>query len=335
MLEARYYKKTSHLKTKCFLCPHECIIREDARGICGVRKNKGGTLYSEIYGHPVAIHTDPVEKKPLYHFHPGKQILSVGTVGCNLKCFYCQNCDISQVTMDGYGKVREVSPSEIARAAEIKTNTIGVAYTYNEPTIYFEYLYDIAREVRNRGMKNVVVTNGFISEAPLRDLLEYVDAFNVDLKAFTDEFYRVHTKSSLQPVLNSIEMIAEAGIHLEITNLIIPDLNEDAEDFQSMIDWIVTTCGKDCPLHLSRYFPRYKADEDVTPLALLKQFRDIATEQLNYVYIGNVQDSDASNTFCKNCHELVIQRQGYFTSTLGLGNDGRCVHCGTVILKDL
>ena len=292
MHEATYYTKLSDRKTECFLCPHNCIIAEGSRGICGVRKNIDGMLVSEVYGFPVAVHEDPIEKKPLYHFYPGSEILSIGTVGCNMKCFFCQNCDISQATNDSYGKIREVPVSEIVGMAEINERNIGVAYTYNEPGIYYEYMFDIAVEIRRRGMKNVVVTNGFINPEPLSDLLLYADAFNVDLKAFNEHFYRTHTKSRLQPVLDAIRIISEAGVHLEITNLLIPNLNDDAGEFSKMVEWIAGNTGPDTPLHLSRYFPRYKANEPVTPLNTLKELRNIAMEKLNYVYIGNVQDAD-------------------------------------------
>ncbi len=335
MHEALYYIKKGEQKIRCYLCPHECLIVKDRRGICGVRKNIGGTLVSEVYGYPVAIHYDPVEKKPLYHFHPGKQVLSIGTVGCNMKCFFCQNCDISQETMDSYGKLREIPVSEIISMAEIKSKNIGVAYTYNEPTIYYEYMKDIAIEIRCRKMKNLIVTNGYISEKPLRDLLRYADAFNVDLKSFNDEFYRSYTKSRLDPVLNTIRIIAEAGIHLEITHLLIPGLNDDVGEFDRMVNWIADIAGPDTPFHLSRYFPRYKATEPVTPLPVMKKFRKIAGERLNYVYLGNIDDSESSTTYCKNCQEPVIERHGYHTSTEGLGDDGKCVYCGTEIIRHM
>ncbi len=335
MQEASYYLKLKETRTECYLCPHRCIIAEGRRGICGVRKNVNGVLFSEVYGFPVAVNTDPVEKKPLYHFYPGSQVLSFGTVGCNMNCFYCQNCDISQETLDSYGKVRKVSVEEMVSLAGINDDNLGVAFTYNEPTIYFEYMYDIAGEIHERGLKNVVVTNGYISDEPLKDLLRYADAFNVDLKAFDDQFYRIHTKSRLQPVLNAIETIAGSGVHLEITNLIIPNLNDSPEDFRKMVQWIADITGSDTPLHLSRYFPRYKANEPVTPLTVLKDFRNIARERLNYVYLGNVQDPLSANTYCKNCHELVIERLGYHTSTQGLEKDGRCTHCGTQIIRHM
>jgi len=292
-------------------------------------------LISEVYGFPIAVHTDPVEKKPLYHFHPGKQVLSIGTVGCNMKCFYCQNCDISQATINSYGKVRQVSVSELALLAEMKQKNVGVAYTYNEPTVYYEYMTDLARDVHHKSLKNVVITNGFINQKPLRDLLPLADAFNVDLKAFNNEFYRVHTKSRLQPVLDAIKTIANNGNHLEITNLIIPNLNEDADEFRKMTEWIAEVAGPDTPLHLSRYFPRYRAEEPVTPLSVLKEFRHIALESLHYVYLGNVQDENSTNTYCKTCHKLVIERMGYYTSTEGLDNSGHCIYCGTEIITHL
>ncbi len=335
MREASYYNKLNDRNIECYLCPHNCKISEGRRGICGVRKNFNGTLISEVYGLPVAIHTDPIEKKPLYHFYPGRQILSIGTVGCNMSCFYCQNCNISQATVDNFGKVREVGVSELVHLADATTTNIGVAFTYNEPTIFFEYMFDIAKETKRLKMKNIVVTNGFISESPLKDLMPYIDAFNVDLKAFSDEFYKVYTRSRLNPVLDSIKMIADAGVHLEITNLVIPNLNDDPDDFEKLTEWIASNTGQDTPLHLSRYYPRYKAKEPETSVSILKAFKEIAGKHLNYVYLGNVQDPYAANTYCKNCHETVIERLGYYTSTGGLTSEGNCIHCGTRLINHI
>ncbi|MGC9345101.1 MAG: AmmeMemoRadiSam system radical SAM enzyme, partial [Bacteroidales bacterium] len=258
MKEAKYYRQLNG-KVECRLCPHYCVINKGKYGICRVRRNEDGKLLTDSYGHIVARHMDPIEKKPLYHFYPGKRILSIGTPGCNLRCFFCQNCGISQTGSDSFSHLNMVYPDELVKTAKKEKNNIGIAYTYNEPTVYFEYMLDTARLAKKEGLQNVMVSNGFIAEEPLQELLSVIDAFNIDLKAFNDSFYKKFTKSSIYPVMDSLEKIHEGSKHLEITYLVIPGLNDDEREFENRIDWIYDNFGKTQVLHISRYFPNYQS----------------------------------------------------------------------------
>jgi pyruvate formate lyase activating enzyme len=261
--------------------------------------------------------------------------MSIGTPGCNLKCFYCQNCDISQYGIDALDDFKPISTSKIIEFATDIPDNLGLAYTYNEPTVYYEYMFDLALEIRKRGMKNVVVTNGFINPEPLTSLIEVIDAFNIDLKAFTDKFYRHHTSASLAPVLESIKRVAASGKHIELTNLIIPGLNDNEDDFREMLKWIKNETSEFTVLHLSRYFPRYKAQIQPTPASSLKRFYEIAADYLKYVYIGNIENEFAKDTHCYSCGELAISRAGYSTRITGLIADGRCSYCGAQIIRNM
>jgi pyruvate formate lyase activating enzyme len=332
MIEAKYYNRLDNNDLQCNLCPHECIIAEGKYGICNVRKNISGRLFSLVYGNPVTLHFDPIEKKPLYHFYPATNILSIGTVGCNLKCFYCQNSEISQAKPDEQDKIR-YSPEEIIHLAGSKSDNTGIAYTYNESVIFFEYMIDIAVMAKRTGLKNVMVTNGFINEKPRQVLLEYIDAFNVDLKSFSDQFYRKHTHSRLEPVLETIKSIHTSGKHLEITNLIIPGLNDQEESFKEMVKWIYNECGDKTVFHISRYFPRYKCSLPPTSVNTLNNLFDIAKEYLPFVYTGNFENEKGQNTVCPCCNAVVIERKGYHTGLKGLDNKGFCEFCGTQIIQ--
>jgi pyruvate formate lyase activating enzyme len=331
MKTALFYNKLDNGKVQCHLCPHNCILTDGKLGICGVRRNTGGNLYSETYEKVSAIHFDPIEKKPLYHFLPGKIILSIGSVGCNLSCSFCQNCDISQVTVDDFTWFKHYSVEEIIDIALDKKDNAGISYTYNEPTIHYEYMLEIATEIKMKKMFNVMVSNGFINPEPLKKLIPVMDAFNIDLKAFTDEFYKKHTKSDLKPVLDTLKLINESGKHLEITNLVIPTLNDDPLTFGEMIEWIHKELGEYSVFHLSRYFPHYKMTIAGTPLSTLERLYNIAKENLHYVYIGNVVGSEGQNTYCPFCHNQLISRSGYFTSIKGIIDDGKCQKCGRKI----
>jgi len=327
MKPALFYEELDDQKVQCHLCPHECILAEGKLGTCGVRRNRDGILYSEVYERPAAIHYDPIEKKPLYHFKPGSIILSIGTIGCNLKCSFCQNCDISQANVDTYRWSKNYSVSNIVEMASTQRENIGVSYTYNEPTIYYEYMFDIATRIKEKGLYNTMVSNGYINPDPLKKLLSVMDACNIDLKAFTNDFYKKHTKSSLQPVLESLKLIRKSQKHLEITNLVIPGLNDDRETFRKMINWITTELGENTVLHLSRYFPHHKLHVHSTPVSTLKEFYNTAREKLNFVYLGNVIASDGQNTYCPGCNNLLINRAGYHTSVTGLTREGKCNKC--------
>ncbi len=325
MHEAQFYSKSEGW-VQCYLCPHRCIIQDRQFGICKVRTNKNGILYSSVYGKLIAKHLDPIEKKPLYHFHPGTQILSIGTIGCNFNCCFCQNHTISQCHPDKIRGTESFSNTEIATYAKNIDGNIGIAYTYNEPTVFYEFLVDTAREIYANGLKNVMVSNGYILSDPLKKLLPFIDAFNIDLKAFSNDFYKKYTKGKLNQVLQTLETIVKSGKHLEITNLVITDLNTDEREFEKMVKWIASNLGKNIPLHISRYFPTYKLTNPPTPLEIMDQFYEIAKSNLNYVYLGNVNDTYKSSTYCPNCGKLVIHRTTYNTEIIGV-EQNKCLYC--------
>ncbi|MCD6597288.1 MAG: AmmeMemoRadiSam system radical SAM enzyme [Bacteroidales bacterium] len=336
LFEATYYEKKANGKVRCQLCPHNCLISPGDIGICLVRKNIDGTLYTENYGVVSAIHFDPIEKKPLYHFYPGKGILSIGTYGCNLKCSYCQNSGISQTGILHPDLVKHTKPRKIVNEALEMTGNIGIAYTYNEPIIWFEYVKDVSKLAREAGLKNVLVSNGYINANPRKEIIELTDAFNIDLKGFTNDFYKNHTSSFLEPVKATITDINKAGKHLEITNLIIPSLNDDPLIFEEMVKWISGETGEETVLHLSRYFPHFKVSLPPTEIEKLDEFYQIATKYLKYVYLGNVANpSKGNNTFCPECNSEVIIRSGYRTWTSGLDDQGQCKNCGHKIIEQI
>jgi pyruvate formate lyase activating enzyme len=301
-------------------------------GICKVRQNINNKLYTWNYNKVSALNFDPIEKKPLYHFFPGKQVLSIGGVGCNLKCSFCQNCDISQVDPTKFKFYKEISSEKIIEMMDVHSDNIGVAYTYNEPTIWAEFLIEIAEKVKARGKQNVMVTNGFIDPTPLKDLLGLIDGFNVDLKAFSEGFYKKQTSSSLTPVKESLKTISKSNAHLEITHLVIPNLNDDLEEFKTMVNWISGELGSDSVLHLSRYFPMYKLHENKTPLETLTRFYEIAKEKIDHVYLGNTGSlMEGKDTLCPACNSLNISRKGYITETIRLDQNGNCSNCGEKI----
>jgi pyruvate formate lyase activating enzyme len=330
MRKALFWSAEQDQKVKCLLCPHECLIAQEQAGICRVRKNLNGTLFSMVFGEPVAIHTDPIEKKPLYHFHPGKHILSIGTFGCNYHCTFCQNYHLSQKGHESGSTIRKNTEELVRDAAEIPGN-IGLAYTYTEPTVFYEYMLETAEAVHSAGMKNVMVSNGFINSEPLERLMPLMDAFNIDLKSFNDDFYRKLTGGRLEPVLETMKSIVKAGKHLEITHLIIPGLNDSESEFLCLTDWIIEELGADVPLHLSRYFPAFKLSLPPTPLGTLKHFASLAAEKLHFVYTGNVSTKDFSSTYCPHCHSLLIERHVYKVLVTGLTSEGRCGSCSNLM----
>jgi len=335
MKEASFYKTTDD-KINCTLCPHNCLIADGKRGICRVRKNEGGKLITESYGQICSMNFDPIEKKPLYHFFPGSIIFSAGGLGCNLHCRFCQNWEISQTGIGEFGSLRTSSPQELISKAISREGNIGIAYTYNEPTVWYEFMIETAKLAKIEGLKNVMVTNGFISPAPLEVLFPVMDAFSVDLKAFSDEFYKTITASRLAPVLNALKMIRKSGRHLEITNLVITDTNDDEMEFTEMINWIAGELGKETVLHISKYFPMFKMNKEPTSHEKLQALYEIACEKLDYVYLGNMRSGLGQNTFCPNCKAEVIARIGYDTRIIGLNEEGRCRNCRKeVIAKEL
>ena len=320
--EALYYEKLDGGRVRCKLCPHSCTIADGKTGLCRVRRNEGGTLYSLMYGQVTSVAMDPVEKKPLYHFYPGRAILSVGTVGCNLGCLFCQNYTISQME----AATRALTSEEVVQAA-VAQDSIGIAYTYNEPFIWFEYVLETAKLAREKGLKNVLVTNGFVQQEPLKELLPYVDALNVDIKSIRPEFYKKICRGQLEPVLETCKT-AVKSVHVEVTNLIIPGHNDSDEDFEKLAGWIAENLGRQTPTHLSAYFPCYKMTAPPTPLSTLEHAYDIFATHLDYVYLGNVRSSKGSNTMCRSCKATLIERVGYNTRIVGMRDDGTCAKCG-------
>lgn len=331
MRDALYFQEVGDGKVQCLLCPQLCTLTEGKVGKCGVRRNVNGSLVSEIYGKLSAIHYDPIEKKPLYHFHPGNTILSIGSIGCNLSCSFCQNCDISQADVSRFPWLKDHTPEDIVRTAAEHKSNMGIAFTYNEPTISFEYMLEVARLAKDMGLKTAMISNGFINADPLLELIPVLDAFNIDLKAFREEFYEIHTGAKLTPVLETLKILSEAGKHIEITNLVIPGLNDDPGVFSEMIDWIASSLGAFTVLHLSRYFPHHELTADPTPLETLKDFHAIAKRQLHYVYLGNVASYKGQQTRCPACGALLIDRTGYHTELKSITPDAKCRKCGSYI----
>lgn len=327
--EAYYYKETEK-GVQCLICPHLCNLREGQRGICNTRINIGNKLYTEVYGRACALHIDPIEKKPLYHFLPGSTCLSVATVGCNLSCKNCQNSNISQA-LPSTVKAVYLPPEDLTEACT-KNKCKSIAYTYTEPFTYYEYTLDSARLARKKKIKNIVVSAGYINQEPLKELCQYIDAANIDLKSFDNDIYRKISNAKLQPVLETLLTIKEAGVWLEITNLLIPTLNDNPDKFKDMCKWLVDNGFSDNPLHISRFFPTYKlTDLPPTPIESLIKARGIALDLgLKYVYLGNVPEVNGENTHCPSCHKLLINRQGYDVMDIHIIN-GKCEYCGYVI----
>lgn len=320
MKEASYWTKFQDNKINCHLCPKECIIAENKFGFCRVRQNMKGVLYSTIYEEITSMAMDPVEKKPLYHFYPGSYILSVGTNGCNLHCGFCQNWGISQTSDSGRQKITSDKIIQVAKSE----NSIGIAYTYNEPFIWFEFVLETAKKAKENNLKNVLVTNGFVNEIPLLEILPFIDAMNIDIKSFNPDFYRKICAGALNPVKKTIEMSAKK-CHIEITNLIIPALNDSREEISSLIDW-VASIDHEIPYHISRYFPQYRMDINETPIPTLKMVKEIAEKKLSYVYVGNISLSEDNATVCPNCKSKLIIREGYNLTKYEIKDD-MCPQC--------
>jgi pyruvate formate lyase activating enzyme len=319
--EALFWEKREDGKIHCLLCPVSCIIAEGKIGVCMGRKNQNGILYATNYGRVVSIAIDPIEKKPLYHFYPGTEILSTSPNGCNLRCGYCQNWSISQVE----SPTEYVPPEKLIELA-LKYNSIGIAYTYTEPLIWYEYIKDTGRLAKQKHLKNVLVTNGYINEPPLLEILPLIDAMNIDVKSMENDFYRDICKGKVEPVLKATELSVRKGVHVEITNLVMPTLNDSDEQIRKLVDWLAGIDDR-IPLHFSRYFPCYKIDLPSTPVATLKRAFKIAKEKLEYVYVGNVYMENTSDTLCPQCLKVLVKRDGYFTRIVGI-KDKKCSSCG-------
>lgn len=328
MKQAMFQEPKEGMKVLCGLCSHRCLIAPGHRGICAVRENRDGTLVSLVYDRIIARNTDPIEKKPLFHFLPGSLSFSLATPGCNFRCKHCQNADISQLPRDRGGMVpgERVSPAEIVEAALLH-HCASISYTYTEPTVFFELAYDTAKLARKAGLKNVFVTNGYITPEALREICPFLDAANIDLKGFTDDFYKKVCGARLQPVLDSIRLYKELGIWIEITTLVIPGHN-DSENELRQIAQFVRSVGVDVPWHVSRFHPTYQLmDQPVTPVKTLERARQIGLDAgLRYVYEGNIP-GEGEETLCWSCGKTLMKRYGFSVEENHV-KDGKCGFCG-------
>jgi pyruvate formate lyase activating enzyme len=327
-VEARYYKKLPDREVECLLCPRRCRLGDRERGYCGVRENREGTYLTLVYGKSCSRNIDPVEKKPFFHFLPGASTLSVASAGCNVNCKFCQNWEISQVRPE---QIRHVDfpPAEIVSTATANTCPI-IAYTYSEPVVFFEYMYDTAVLAAKKGLRNAVVTGGHINQDPLADLCQVVDAIKIDLKSFRQSFYTQYVRGELKPVLEAIQRIQREGIWLELVYLVIPSLNDSVEEITDLSNWIANTIGPEVPLHFSRFHPMYMLKNlPPTPVSTLERCRNIALKMgLHYSYIGNVPGHEGENTICPNCSRILIERYAYAIRSMNIIEGGKCRFCG-------
>ncbi|HRR32225.1 MAG TPA: AmmeMemoRadiSam system radical SAM enzyme [Candidatus Sumerlaeia bacterium] len=329
MKEAMLYEKLENLQVRCHLCQHRCTISEGHYGICAVRQNRGGVLYSLVYAKAIASHIDPIEKKPLFHFQPGSTSFSIATVGCNFHCPFCQNSDISQMPRDMKEIAGQDFPPESVVRAALRRDCQSISYTYTEPTVYFEYAYDTARQAHAAGLKNVFVSNGYMTPETVKTVAPYLDAINVDLKAFDDDVYRKYIGAELPKILQSIEAIYEAGIWLEITTLIVPSVTDTEAQIQGAAEFIASL-NPNIPWHVSRYHPSYKFNAPPTPTNILKKAYEIGKAAgLRYIYLGNVW-GEGENTYCWKCGALLIARLGFSVSQNRIFNNC-CPECGEQI----
>jgi pyruvate formate lyase activating enzyme len=331
-VEAQYYHLENERLT-CSLCPRKCAIKDGSVGWCGVRKREGNLLIALTYGRISSIHPDPVEKKPLYHFMPGSATFSLGSIGCNLGCQHCQNWTISQTKGEDESlRLRGITPEEVIKDAQ-KAHCPSIALTYNEPSIWFEFAKDIAQEAHKNGLKVIFVTNGYVSQDPAMEIGSFIDAANVDVKAFTDRFYREICHGKIDPILRSVKMWIESDVHLELTYLVIPTHNDSEEEIREFSRWAIDVGGENLPVHFSRFFPHFKMNHlGPTPVATVHRAREIAMEEgLRYVYVGNIADG-GNNTRCPNCNSLLIERTGFSIEIKGFDIENlACMKCGTSI----
>ncbi len=331
MTEARLYTKEQDRKVTCNLCSFRCRIANGKKGICGVRENRDGTLYSLVYGRLIARHIDPIEKKPLFHFQPGSRSYSIATVGCNFRCLHCQNYDISQMPKDEKRIIGDVVSAHDVVDEAYRTGCASISYTYTEPTIFFEYAQDCGRLAKDRGIKNVFVTNGYMTKECLDELKGILDGANVDLKSFKEDFYKKICGARLSPVLDSIEYMREMGIWVEVTTLVIPTLNDSEEELRDIARWIYRI-DRNMPWHISAFYPAYKMTHiKRTPREIIDRAREIGLEEgLRYVYTGNIPGDPGESTYCYRCGKVVIERYG-FAVTKNLVKDSLCPYCDTEI----
>jgi pyruvate formate lyase activating enzyme len=332
MKEALLFEILENNCVRCNLCAHHCVIADGKKGVCRVRENQGGVLYTLVYGRTISQGVDPVEKKPLYHFYPGSSAYSIATPGCNFHCKWCHNWQISQMPRErDLIAGREATPQQIVTNA-LETNSCSVAYTYTEPTIFFEYAYDTAQLAHRTGLANIYVTNGYMTQEMLKMFHPYLDAANVDLKAFRKKTYHKYVGAGLQPILDNLKLMKKLGIWLEVTTLVIPKLNDDPAELRNAARFIAQELGEDTPWHISRFYPAYKMTGlQPTPLATLQRAREIGLQEgLHYVYVGNITADESQDTYCPKCGRVLIRRRGYWSIESKI-REGRCPSCGTSI----
>jgi pyruvate formate lyase activating enzyme len=332
-MEAYLYERLEENKVRCNLCSHRCAIKDGRRGICNVRLNEAGVLKTLVYGKLIARHIDPIEKKPLFHFLPGTLSYSIATVGCNFRCRFCQNADIAQMPSDRKGTVlgTRCTPRDVVDAAQ-RSGCRSIAYTYTEPTVFFEFAYETAKLAHEKKIRNVFVTNGYMTAEALEMIAPYLDAANVDLKAFSDTYYKELCGAGLNHVQATLKLMKSLAIFVEVTTLVVPGLNDDPSELNDLAEFIVQNLGPETPWHISRFHPTYKlTDRPATPVQTLTMAREIGLKAgLKYAYTGNVPGNAAENTFCYRCGETVIERWGFQVGNLQLKN-GRCTKCGAEI----
>jgi len=329
-VEARYYKKLEKGGIECELCPRHCLVTNLERGYCGVRENREDTYHTLVYGLPCALNVDPIEKKPLFHFYPGTTAFSLATAGCNCNCKFCQNWDISQSRPEQTDNI-SLPPEAVVEQCRIR-KIPTIAYTYSEPVIFYEYMYDTAQKGQEKGIKSVMITGGYIEKDPLADLLKHLDAVKVDLKAIRNKYYKDIVDSELKPVLNTLLKIKKAGVWLEIVYLVVPTLNDTEAEFRELANWIKTNLGIDTPLHFSRFYPQYLLKNlPPTPQETLEKALQICqSEGLQYVYLGNLPNHPAESTYCPKCGKILIERSGFRIIQYNLKGN-LCPACGAVI----
>ncbi len=328
--EAKYYSKLEQKKIKCTLCPHECILNIGQTGICRTRKNIDGKLYTLAFSNPVAINIDPIEKKPLYHFLPTSRTFSIATAGCNLRCKNCQNATISQVSPEQTNNYN-LEPKQIIDSA-LKNNCKSIAYTYTDPVVFYEYALETAKLAKKNGLKNIIVSAGYINQKPLEELCQFIDAANIDLKSFDDNLYKKLNSARLQPVLETLKTLRKKNIWLEITNLLIPGFNDNEQMIDKMTKWLAKNGFDETPLHFSKFYPTYKLSNIApTPLETIEKAIQIARQNgLKYIYGGNIWGHNSENTYCPNCNNIIISRNSYNTKIKAIEN-GKCTFCGKKI----
>ncbi|MFH1621872.1 MAG: AmmeMemoRadiSam system radical SAM enzyme [Candidatus Omnitrophota bacterium] len=329
--EAMFYEKIDDKTIKCVLCPRRCVLTDGMWGFCRARKPKNGKHYTLVYANPTSINIDPIEKKPLFHFLPATYAFSIATAGCNFRCKYCQNWQISQFSPNETTNYYLPPQDVVKKASENKCPTI--AYTYTEPSIFYEYMLDTAKIAKTYNIKNMYHSNGSLNSAPADELAPYLDGANIDLKGFTQEFYSEIPEGYLDTVLNTLKILKKRGVWIEITNLIIPTLNDDLAKIKEMAVWVKDNLGPDTPIHFSRFYPQYKLTNLYpTPVSTLEEAREIAMQVgLNYIYIGNVSGHAAESTYCAKCKKPVILRRGYTILEINLDSQGKCKHCNNSI----